>query len=63
VDDVIVAIAGEPASEVTLDALRRRLAESPAGSRVALESRRGEQAIQAALVLRDLVRSADQRPV
>ena len=55
VDDVIVAVAGEPASVATLDALRRRLAESPAGSRVALELRRGEQAIQAALVLRDLV--------
>ena len=55
VDDVIVAMDGEPASAVSLDALRRRLAESPAGSRMALEWRRGGRAIQAALVLRDLV--------
>ena len=63
VDDVIVAVEGEPASALTLDALRRRLSEWPAGRRVALESRRGEETIQAALVLRDLVGSADQRAV
>ena len=54
VGDVIVAIAGEPALAIGLDALRRRLAESPAGSRAVLDLRRGDQATQAALVLRDL---------
>ena len=55
VDDVIVAVDGETASAIGLDALRRRLAESPAGSRVTLDALRGDAAVQAALVLRDLV--------
>jgi hypothetical protein len=55
VDDVIVAIDGEAASAIGLDALRRRLAGSPAGRRVTFDVLRGADAIQAALVLRDLV--------
>jgi S1-C subfamily serine protease len=55
VDDVIVDIDGEPVSTVGLSALRNRLAESDAGSAVALNGLRGDQVIQAALVLRDLV--------
>ena len=53
--DVIVAVDGEAATAIGLDALRRRLAESPAGSRVTLDVLRGNAALQAALVLRDLV--------
>ena len=55
VDDVIVAVDGEPATGIGLDALRRRLAESPAGTCVRFDVRRGDAAIQAAAVLRDLV--------
>ena len=55
VDDVIVAVDGEPANGIGLDGLRRRLAESPAGTRITLELRRGAAAIRAAPVLRDLV--------
>ena len=55
VDDVIVAVAGEPASAIGLDALRRRLAESSAGTRITFDVLRGDEEIQAALVLRDLV--------
>ena len=55
VDDVIVAIDGTPASAIGLDALRRLLAHSPIGTRVALDLRRGETQTQAALELRDLV--------
>jgi hypothetical protein len=55
VDDLIVAVDGEPANGIGLDALRRRLAESPAGTRVRFDALRGNTAIQAAVVLRDLV--------
>ena len=52
---MIVAVDGEPAPAIGLDALRRRLAESSADSSVALSVLRGQEVIQAALVLRDLV--------
>ena len=55
VDDVIVAADGASVSALGLDALRRLLANSPVGTRVALDLRRGETRIQAALELRDLV--------
>jgi S1-C subfamily serine protease len=55
VDDVIVAIDGAQASGIGLDALRRLLANSPIGTRMAFDLRRGESQIQAALELRDLV--------
>ena len=55
VGDVIVAVDGEPATGIGLDGLRRRLAESPAGTCVGFDVRRGDTAIQAAAVLRDLV--------
>ncbi len=55
VGDVIVAVDGEAASAIGLDALRRRLAESSAGMRITLDVRRVDAEIQAALVLRDLV--------
>ena len=55
VGDVIVAVDGEPATGFGLDVLRRRLAESPAGTCVRFDVRRGDTAIQAAAVLRDLV--------
>lgn len=55
VGDAIVAVDGEPASAIGLDALRRRLAESPAGTRVELVLLRGSARLQAAPVLRDLV--------
>ncbi len=54
VDDVIVAVDGEPAAAIGLDPLRRRLAESSAGTRVTFDVRRGDAEVQAALVLRDL---------
>ena len=53
--DVIVAVDGEAASAIGLDALRRRLAERTAGTRVTFEVLRGDARTQAALVLRDLV--------
>ena len=53
--DVIVAFDGEAASAIGLDALRRRLAERTAGTRVTFEVLRGDARTQAALVLRDLV--------
>ena len=55
VDDVIVAVDGAQASGIGLDALRRLLANSPIGTRMAFDLRRGESQIQAALELRDLV--------
>ena len=51
--DVIVAVDG--ATATGLDALRRRLAESAAGTRLVLDARRGDRRFAAALVLRDLV--------
>jgi hypothetical protein len=53
--DVIAAVDGEAATAIGLDALRRRLAEGAAGTRVTFEVLRGDARIQAALVLRDLV--------
>ena len=53
--DAIVSVDGEAAASFGLDALRRRLAGSAAGTRVTFELRRGDARIQAALVLRDLV--------
>ncbi|MFL6696304.1 MAG: PDZ domain-containing protein [Vitreoscilla sp.] len=55
IDDVIVAVDGESVSGIGLDALRRRLAETPAGTCITLELRRAGAPLQAALVLRDLV--------
>jgi hypothetical protein len=55
VDDVLTAIDREPVGPIGLDALRRRLAEWPAGRRVVVDVLRGEEATQVALVLRDLV--------
>ena len=55
VDDVVVAVDGEAVAAIGLDALRGRLAESSPGTRVSVDGLRGEAAIQAALVLRDLV--------
>jgi hypothetical protein len=55
VGDLLVAVDGEPACARGLDALRRRLAESPAGTRVEFDVLRGEANLQAAAVLRDLV--------
>jgi len=55
VGDVIAAVDGEAAASIGLDALRRRLAESPAGRRFMIDGLRGATAIRAALVLRDLV--------
>ena len=55
VDDVIVAVDGAQASGIGLDALRRLLANSPIGTRMAFDLRRGESQIRAALELRDLV--------
>jgi hypothetical protein len=54
VDDVIVRIGAASASEIGLAALRERLAESPAGARVAMTLRRGEETVEVALSLRDL---------
>ena len=63
VDDVITSIDGERASAIGLDALRCRLAEWPAGRRVAVELLRGETPMRVALVLRDLVQRLAQRAV
>ena len=60
VDDVLTAIDGEPAGPVGLDALRRRLAEWPAGRRVAVEVARGDTTTRVELVLRDLVAGAQR---
>ena len=55
VDDVIVAVDGESARAIGLDALRRRLAESTSGTRVVFDVLRAGTPVQAAPVLRDLV--------
>ena len=55
VDDVLTAVGGEPVHAVGLDALRRRLAEWPAGRRVVIDVLRAEAATQVTLVLRDLI--------
>ena len=55
VDDVIAAVDGASASTIGLDALRRLLANSPVGTRVVFDLRRGETRIRAALELRDPV--------
>ncbi len=54
-DDVITSLDGEAAAAIGLDALRRRLAEWPAGRRGALEVVRGNATLRVALELRDLV--------
>lgn len=53
-------MAGEPAGPIGLDALRRRLAEWPAGRRVAVEVARGDATTRVELVLRDLVAGAQR---
>ena len=55
VDDVIEAVDGTPVRDVGLAALRERLAESPAGDRIAIEGRRGTEPLRVTLLLRDLV--------
>jgi hypothetical protein len=55
VGDVIEAVDGTPVRDVGLAALRERLAETPAGERIALEARRGTEPLRVALLLRDLV--------
>jgi hypothetical protein len=60
VGDVLAAVDGEPASGLGLDALRRRLAESAAGTRVVFGVLRGGAVVQAAVVLRDLVPGAQR---
>jgi S1-C subfamily serine protease len=60
VGDVLAAVDGEPAAGLGLDALRRRLAESAAGTRVVFGVLRGDAGVQAAVVLRDLVPSAQR---
>ena len=55
VGDVIVAVDGSPTGETGLAALRERLAESPAEARIAMRVRRGDETVEVALLLRDLV--------
>jgi len=55
VDDVVVAVDARPACEIGLATLRARLADSPAGARVAMTLRRREETRQVAVLLRDLV--------
>ncbi|MEP6504360.1 MAG: retropepsin-like aspartic protease [Betaproteobacteria bacterium] len=54
-DDVIAAIDGAPASTLTLDALRRRLRDLPAGTALALQVMRSGESFVADLRLEDLV--------
>ena len=58
VGDVLCEIDGEPTSGITLDALRRRLREWPAGRVVALRIARDGASFEAALPLRDLIPAA-----
>ena len=60
VDDVLTAIAGEPASAIGLDALRLRLTAWPAGRRVVVDLARGDATRRVELVLRDLVAAAQR---
>ncbi len=53
--DAIVDIDGVPAAASTLDALRRSLRESPAGTVLALRVRRAGEEIDATLRLRELI--------
>ncbi len=56
--DVVRDVDGEPAAGVTLDELRRRLREWPAGKVVALRVTRNGVSFGAALQLRDLIPAA-----
>ncbi len=53
--DRIVAVDGLAPARLGLHALRTRLRERPAGTRVRLEVRRGDAVRHVTLVLRDLV--------
>jgi len=55
VGDVVTAVDGETVDAIGLDGLRRRLAESPADSRLVFDVLRDGSATQVALVLRDLI--------
>ncbi|HEY9026703.1 MAG TPA: aspartyl protease family protein [Burkholderiaceae bacterium] len=55
VDDLIETVDAVPARTLGLAALRERLATAPAGTRVAIQARRGGETLAVALVLRDLV--------
>jgi hypothetical protein len=58
IGDVVSDVDGEPAAGVTLDELRRRLREWPAGKVVALRVTRNGVTFEAALQLRDLIPAA-----
>ena len=58
VDDVLVDVDGAPAGATSLDALRRRLRELPAGTVLALRIERGDATFDARLCLADLVAAA-----
>jgi len=55
IDDVITTIDGRSAASVELDALRRMLRESPAGSVLRFDVVRGAAPLQKAVRLRDLI--------
>jgi C-terminal processing protease CtpA/Prc len=55
VGDALCEIDGEPTASITLDALRRRLREWPAGRVAMLRIARDGASFEAALQLRDLI--------